>query len=151
MRHASFIAALTLIGSTVAAGGPAPEQGRRQLVDQSYLCVSTLNDLRSLRMALVGYLRDHERLPDGTSIDNVKPLVQPMYMVRVNTIDAWGTPFDLVVSSDGKSFSLASAGAGSDRTFQREEWTKPGLLADSRADAVLPSAPGADREWVIQE
>jgi hypothetical protein len=148
MRKRTLVAVLSVLSSIASAGDP-PDACKRKVVDQSYLATATLNDLRSIRLALGNYLKDHAALPPGTTIEGVPALIHPTYIRTAVVVDAWGMPFLFEVSPDGKSFTVASA--GSDRTFDRASWAEAGLQDGSQEDAVLSSDRAADREWVIQE
>jgi len=150
-RRSIMVMAVSLLGAAaLAAGREAPSEGRL-LVDQSYFCLRTLAEMRSVRTALEAYVMDHATLPQVDAVEDVRALIEPDYIRAATLTDAWGTALRLEISADGRTFSLASA--GSDRTFQRDSWGLPGLRSHSNEDAVLFSVPGhrKDREWVIQE
>lgn len=128
----------------------SPRDYRRKQADQWYQCVQTLLDMRALQTAIEAYGIDHPTYPIAKSMEELRALVQPTYISKTPMKDAWGTPFRYVVSQDGKSYKLVSA--GSDRAFAEESWKLPSFLSDSEADAVLTSEGwGSYREWVIQE
>lgn len=148
-RRTPFLAVILTLGlSPWVPADNAPTS--RALVDQSYLCGRTLLEMRSIGMALTAYLLDHATLPDDlTSIEQVRPLIEPMYLRKAELDDAWGTPLRLLVGADRTSFRLVSA--GSDREFAKGTSGRTGLLDSSAEDAVISSDPAERREWVIQQ
>ena len=148
-RRTLVLAGILAIGlPLVTLAGDAREG--RAMVDQSYLCGRTLLEMRSVAIALSAYLIDNPTLPDDlASIDQVRPLIEPMYIGKAVLEDAWGTSFRVWVGPDGKAFRLVSA--GSDREFDETSWSRAGLLAASGDDAVISSSRAETREWVIQE
>jgi hypothetical protein len=147
----TFALVLAAASAAASAGQPAappPADGAQRLVDQSYLCMHTLADLRSIRMAIVEYAKDHGSFPRVGSIEELRPMVEPMYLRKLVARDAWGTEFLVRVSGEGRSFVVASA--GSDLRFAESTWSRPGLLGSSAEDAVLGADPAEDREWTIQ-
>jgi hypothetical protein len=112
--------------------------------------VQTLLDMRALQTAIEACGVDHSTYPMARTLEELRALVQPTYIATTPMKDAWGTPFRYLVSADGKSYRLVSA--GSDRAFTEDSWKIPAFLSDSEADAVLTSDGwGTYREWVIQE
>jgi hypothetical protein len=107
-------------------------------------------DMRAIQTSLEAWAVDHGAYPKVATMAELRDLAQPLYIARMPLTDAWGTEFRYVVSADGQSYRLVSA--GSDRAFDESSWEKPGFLSDSREDTVLSSGgAAASREWVIQE
>ena len=120
---------------------------RRTLADRSMLCLSTLGSLRSLQMCVEAYAADHRVYPAAATMAELQHLIEPVYIAHTPLTDAWGTEFRYVVSADGKSYRIVSA--GSDRKFDEASWSASGLTSSSSDDAVLAS--DHTREWVIQQ
>ena len=125
----------------------APAFAANRIVDDSYHAMETMAAIRSVATAIDAYAIDHGRYPDVKTVDDLTPLVVPMYIVTLPTKDAWGTPFAYRVAADGKSYVLASAGR--DKKFDESTWSTPGLLMSSSEDAVITSK-GVQREWLVQ-
>jgi hypothetical protein len=106
----------------------------------------TMSDMRSLVITLNAYKQDHGVYPTASSVEELMPLVQPIYIRVAPLHDAWGTPFR--VSSTPEGFRLVSAGA--DGTFDEASWsTASGSLQSYADDAVATSAGGIRlfRQW----
>lgn len=68
----------------------------------------TLGRLESLRAALERYRIDHGAYPSGASLDGIGADLVPLYMPRMETLDAWGNPLSYAASGD--SYTIVSAG-----------------------------------------
>ncbi len=90
-RRTLVFAAILAIGLPLVSLADGAPEGRA-MVDQSYLCGRTLLEMRSVGTALSAYLIDNPTLPDDlASIDQVRPLIEPMYIGKAVLEDAWGT------------------------------------------------------------
>ena len=107
----------------------------------------TLGDMRTLATAIEAYAVDHNEYPKAASLDQVVPLIQPVYIRRAPVRDAWGNPFVYASSADGKTFRLVSP--GSDHTTDPSTWDIPGELSSYAADAVLDSGQ-LRRGWMYR-
>src|SRR5262245_23110438 len=113
---------LALFNAAVAlAGDPPAAKAAPRIVDQWYLAVHTIADARSLQTCVEAYYLDHRQFPPAATVDELRKLIEPVYIRTTPTKDAWGTPFLYRVSADGQSYVLASA--GSDRKFDESTWT----------------------------
>ena len=147
-----LVLVLSLLLGTAAASANAGElrDTRRKLADHWYQCIQTLSSMRGIQTAVEAYAVDHHAYPMAKTMDELRALVQPNYIANTPMTDAWGTPFRYVVSADGQTYRLVSA--GSDKAFEEKSWSSPLFLSDSEGDAVLTSEGwGTYREWVIQE
>ena len=115
------------------------------LVDDVYHAITTVRDMHSLGVSLEAYYADHKRYPAADASSELKPILQGRYTTILATEDAWGTPIKYLVSADGLSYRLVSA--GSDRTFNESTWKQTGISTDSRDDAVY--AHHFTRKWAI--
>jgi Type II secretion system (T2SS), protein G len=150
MKRQILVAGVSLLLVAAVGRSGSPRDYRRQLADRWSQCVQTLLDMRAIQTAIEAYGVDHPTYPIAKTMEELRALVQPTYIASMPMKDAWGTPFRYLVSPDGKSYQLVSA--GSDRAFTEESWKIPAFLSDSEADAVLTSGGwGTYREWVIQE
>jgi Type II secretion system (T2SS), protein G len=150
VKRKTLVFALLFGMAASAAKAGSPRDFRRQQADQWYRCIRTLMDMRAIQTAIEAYGVDHPAYPKAKTIEELRELVQPSYIANTPMKDAWGTPFRYLVSPDGKTYRLVSA--GSDGTFAEASWAVPAFLSDSEADAVLTSEGWATyREWVIQE
>ena len=148
-RLPHFLLSALLIGVTTApVHAVTPRQCVRKVADSTLSCTYTLIAMRSLQTAVEAYAIDKHQYPVAQSITELKSLVQPTYIVTTPLTDKWGTEFRYVLSADGKSYRIISA--GSDKVFDDSSWGSPGLLESSKEDAVV-SSNGRDREWAIQE
>ena len=143
----SLVSAL-LIGTANPVHAVTPRQCIRKVADSTLSCTYTLIAMRSLQTAVEAYAIDKHHYPVAQSVTELKSLVQPTYIVTTPLTDNWGTEFRYVLSADGKSYRIVSA--GSDKVFDDSSWGSPGLLESSKEDAVV-SSNGRDREWAIQE
>ena len=144
MRFLVLILALLNAASSLA--GDPPKTYTPTVVDQWWQSLHTLADAKSIRTAIEAYAVDNNRYPAAANMEELRKLVQPIYIRTMPTEDAWGTPFLYRVSADGKSYTIASA--GSDRKFDESTW-KPGYTMSSKEDLVYQGDD--EREWVIQD
>jgi type II secretion system protein G len=82
----------------------------------------TMADMRAIGTAVEAYAVDNNNYPDDSSdVTNITDSVEPRYIKKLPTVDAWGTPFEYVSSpnaaaqvytivSSGKNTSLESVG-----------------------------------------
>lgn len=106
----------------------------------------TLSDMRSLELAFHAYHVDRGRYPEGAGIEQAVAAVLPSYVRSISIHDAWGTPFEYVVSADGASYTLASAGAGGE--FDRATWKEEGEFEDFGEDSVVTDGE-VTRRWQL--
>lgn len=95
---------------------------------------TTANRMAVLALALKAYKLEHGRYPLAQSARELDQLLDREIMSKISTMDAWGTELRYVVSKNGESYTLASA--GSDAQFDEASWTKRGRLAKADEDAV---------------
>ena len=150
MKCKALILVGTFLVSSLAASAGAPRGNQRKLVDQWFRCLHTLQEMRAIQTAIEAYGVDHPTFPIAKTMEELRALVQPGYIATSPMTDDWGTPLRYVVSPNGASYRLISA--GSDQVFEDKTWSLAAFLSDSSSDAVLTSEGwAADREWVIQE
>ena len=75
----------------------------------------TMADMRSIATALEAYAAEHDRFPEGTSVDALPPLLVPKYIGQIPVIDGWGTS----LRYEGSSRQYAIGSAGADRQFDK--------------------------------
>ncbi len=143
------IAALSLSLFCIGSSARAAEPSSRTVVDDVGRAFRTLMDMRAIQTVVEAYAIDYRKYPAASTLSELRPLVEPVYIHTLPLTDAWGTAYRYLPSQDGQSYRLISA--GSDRVFDEESWKHPGLLTSSKEDGVLTSiGPAADREWIIQ-
>ncbi len=140
-----FLLLALLNAASGLAEDPKPRKHEPRVVDQWYLAVHTIADANSLRTSVQAYAIDNNHYPLVTNIEELRPLLEPIYIRTMPTKDAWGTPFVYRSVDDGKSFVIASA--GSDRKFDESTWGA-GYTMLSKDDLVYQG--DSEREWVIQ-
>ncbi len=143
----SRILCLTTIIFTLACGAlmAADTPPRRVIVDDIWHSMTTMRDMYSLSIAIRAWQMDHGALPQVKSTAELGPMLAPAYMRTFESNDAWGTPIRYVVSPDGKTFMLVSA--GSDKTFDEASWSTEGVSLNSKDDAVYGGH--FVRKWAI--
>lgn len=104
----------------------------------------TMSDMRSMATAIEAYLKDHKACPPATMLEALVPLIQPSYMRKAPTIDAWGHAYVYVPAEDGQSYRLVSG--GSDGTTDPASWGTAGPLPKFEDDAVFDSG-SMTRPW----
>lgn len=150
MKSKALLVLVVLLGAARFANAGEPREFKRQLADHWYQCLQTLSSMRGIQTAVEAYAVDHHAYPKAKTMGDLQALVQPNYIANTPMTDAWGTPFRYLVSADGQTYRLVSA--GSDKAFEEKSWSSPLFLSDSEGDAVLTSEGwGTYREWVIQE
>lgn len=90
----------------------------------------TMADIRSLATALEARATDVNEYPKSMSLDELEPLVSPVYIKTMPRLDAWGTPFLYV--GDAEHYRIVSAGA--DKRF---EWNARQLETDVEEPRVM--------------
>lgn len=140
-----FLLLALLNAASGLADDPKPRKYEPRVVDQWYLAVHTIADANSLRTSVQAYAIDNKHYPLVTTIEELRPLLEPVYIRTMPTKDAWGTPFIYRPVDGGKSFVIASA--GSDKKFDESAWDA-GYMMSSKDDLVYQGESA--REWVIQ-
>lgn len=69
----------------------------------------TLADMRSLAISIEAYATDHNKYPNVT-IEELEPLLSPVYIKFMPTIDAWLSPF-FYIADGADRYRFVSAGA----------------------------------------
>jgi len=75
--------------------------------------LATMRDLRIIATCLEARATDVNEYPTVLTVEELKPLLEPVYVRKLPLVDGWGTPYAYV--SDGRSYRVVSAGA--DRRF----------------------------------
>lgn len=102
----------------------------------SYMRTSfTLRELEALGLFLKAYQLKHGRYPNARSIAELRPMLVPEVGADIPTRDKWGTELRYLVSPDGRSYRVVSA--GEDEMFDEASWSKKEALASADDDAVL--------------
>src|SRR2546430_17522104 len=81
----------------------------------------TLKALRSLQITAEAYHIDYKKFPPAASIQELQPLVQPVYIRTMPLRDGWGNAIFYLTFGDGKSYVIASPGA--DGKFDESTWS----------------------------
>src|SRR5262249_43971771 len=69
-----------------------------------------MSDMRSLATAIEAYAIDHKAYPVGSSLAAILGTIEPIYISKAPTRDAWGHDF-LYTCKDGQAYSIVSTGA----------------------------------------
>jgi Type II secretion system (T2SS), protein G len=108
----------------------------------------TMSDMRSLATAIEAFASDKNNkqhsYPNAATIEALIPLIQPTFMKKAPTSDAWGHTYAYVPAADGQSYRLVSG--GSDGKTDPASWGTPGPLTTFDQDAVLESG-SLTRPW----
>ena len=96
----------------------------------------TIGRLLSIATATEAYATDTNEYPRVHSVDELRPLLEPIYIKTMPAEDAWGTK--LFYISDGRSYRFVSA--GSDGRF---EWSVQ-VLETGELQKRESDAPGLD-------
>jgi len=109
-----------IVGMGLAAGtGVTPRQEE------------TVMDMLAIATAVEQYNVDHHAYPKAGSIEELVPLVQPMYIKIVPAWDSWDG--HILFSSDGERYTIRSTGAD-----RKPDTGKPaGAVSDPARDIVL--------------
>jgi len=103
----------------------------------------TMSDMRTLATAIEAYAIDHESYPVGTSLAAIVGTIEPIYVSKAPTRDAWGHDY-LYTCKDGQSYTIVSTGA--DGIAEPASWSRPAKLDAFTEDAVLTTGR-MDRTW----
>ena len=105
---------------------------------------ATVASLRSVQITADAYHIDYKKYPKAASIEELQPLVSPVYIRTMPLRDGWGNPILYMTFADGKAYVIASPGA--DGKFDESTWTRePKSYSD---DAVIRSGV-APRVWSV--
>ena len=104
----------------------------------------TMSDMRSLATALEAFAKDHKAYPEGTTLAAVLASIEPAYIRKAPSRDAWGRAYIYASSAGGDGYTLVSAGA--DGVTHANTWPNAGPLENFDDDAVLDSG-AFTRPW----
>jgi hypothetical protein len=94
----------------------------------------TMQDMMSWKTVFDAYKVDHKDYPVVKNAEEARAVGEPIYIRHAPMNDAWGRPYR--IESDGKKFSIVSAGA--DGVFKPETWTTEAkTLSSFDDDAVV--------------
>ena len=108
----------------------------------------TMSDMKSWRIVMGAYKEDHGSYPKAKTIEELIPLVQPIYIRYAPRVDAWGNPY-IFELDDVAGYRIVSR--GSDGKIDRATWTTPGKQ-DSYATDAVATAEGDSlmRSWSLK-
>lgn len=132
----THVAAILIFSAVVGAERYTPTDAERARW--------TMSDMRSLATAIEDYAKDNKTYPAVKSIEELIPLIQPIYIRKAPTPDAWGHAYTYVPSADAQSYRLISSGA--DGKTDPASWEKAGPLTSFDEDAVFDSG-SMTRPW----
>ena len=135
MKHILIALVVFLLAATVNAA-PAP--------GDCAAAAKTVQALRSLQITAEAYHVDYKKYPPAASVEELQPLVQPVYIRTMPLRDGWGNPIFYLTFADGKSYVIASPGA--DGKFDESTWT--GAPKSYSDDAVIRSG-AQPRLWSL--
>jgi hypothetical protein len=95
----------------------------------------TMSDMRTLATAIEAYAIDHKTYPAGTTLSAVLAKLEPIYIRKAPSRDAWGHDFLYQCGQDGVSYMLVSV--GSDGLADPATWASAGPLTEFDQDAVF--------------
>lgn len=107
MKTAILAAVLTLTTMSAFAEPTDVDKAKR-----------TMMDVRTIATAIEAYATDHNTYPVAKAIDDVSPVVMPIYIRTMPEKDSWGTSFRYW--SDGAKYRIVSCGA--DATCDETTW-----------------------------
>jgi type II secretion system protein G len=74
----------------------------------------TMADMRSIATAIEAFSVDNNRYPAGGSpLSDIRSSVEPRYIKKLPTVDAWNTPYDYIAgptSATAQQYTIASCG-----------------------------------------
>lgn len=127
---------------------PAPEEaGEPYVPTDAERARWTMADMRTLAIALSAFHTDNGRYPDGETLQAAIPDIEPSYVRKAPSRDAWGTPFKYVPDPGGSGYLLVSAGA--DLAFDASTWSTETKAASFGEDAVVRTGDFT-RVWVYR-
>ena len=128
----------------------APEGGG-WVLDEPYWMKAqiTMSSVRSVAVSAEAWATDHdEKYPPAKTMEELKAMVEPVYIKSLPMTDAWGTPLRYEVLGDGKGYRVVSA--GEDRKFDPKSWkTRAENLRDHAEDMVLENGEQV-RTWSVE-
>jgi type II secretory pathway pseudopilin PulG len=106
----------------------------------------SMADLRSIGTAVEAYATDHNAYPAARNIDELRPLITPMYIKSVPPNDGWGKPFiyEPAECADSKCQRYYIASGGKNMALERARPSEYGtsLLTTATFDADLVYSNG---------
>jgi general secretion pathway protein G len=70
----------------------------------------TMADMRSIATAVEAYAVDTNQFPRATSLEELRPIIEPKYIRTMPTVDCWGHAFRYDSSRGEPGYFLGSAG-----------------------------------------
>ena len=108
----------------------------------------TMGDMQTWRICLEAYKIDHGSYPPASSVEELRAMVEPIYVKRAPLTDAWGNPYRYSVDAGGAARIIS---AGADGKFDEPTWSIEGQSDSYDADAVMsPTARWMFRSWTIK-
>ena len=95
----------------------------------------TMSDMRSIATAAEAYATDENRYPVAADMDALEKVLSPTYIRKLPKKDVWGNEYAWVVSPDGQTYRLASA--GSDGIFDWDSRRVADKAKDADSDVPL--------------
>jgi type II secretory pathway pseudopilin PulG len=101
----------------------------------------TMADMRFIGTALESYAVDNKEYPKATSIEELRPLLEPKYITRLPAKDGWEHEFRYGLLSGGVTDLYTLTSAGKDGLFEHEpgERYEAGTTTDFDNDIVYSS------------
>jgi hypothetical protein len=130
----TFLFILTLLFTLALEAGEAPQTDAER-------ARATATEMEYWRIALTARQKEVHSFPQG-DVDAARVAVEPVYIDRALTRDAWGNRYHYEATESG--FLLVSAGA--DGKLSPESWSKAGELSSLGDDAVM-THEGRARFW----
>ena len=138
----TLIAALSFFITAAAVAGSA------YLPTDAERARWTMSDMQSWRIVLEAYKQDHGAYPKAASLDDLRSMVEPVYIKHAPMTDAWGNAYRYAPSADGTPRIIS---AGADGKFDEATWTAAGPNDSFDADAVMtPAARWMFRSWAFK-
>jgi type II secretion system protein G len=83
----------------------------------------TMADMRAIGTAVEAFAVDNNNYPDdGSPVTNITAAVEPRYIKKLPTEDAWGSAFQYVSSPDSAAQVYTISSAGKNTAFESDLW-----------------------------
>lgn len=122
---------LTAIGEAVTASLPRMEQSVAEASgainredEQARLAkhpwLTTIAEIRTIATAAEAYATDHNRYPAAATMEELRTILEPTYIVKLPAKDYWGNDYLWRISPDGQHYRIISPGADHFLSFGSE-------------------------------
>jgi hypothetical protein len=147
MRIMPEMTAGALLQSSKAIQGAAQQvdEEKRSEDRKKYPWKVVMADIRTIATASEAYATDENHYPKATTMEELRKLLEPIYVRTLPLKDAWGHDYVYRVSPDGQHYRIVSGGADGHIDFTNE------TIVDIPQNAPIRPSKSPDEDIVYQD